>query len=114
MNDRDFSTLSQMLEFTKRLKRRIEGVSIGEFLENDDLQDMILYAIGQVGENANLVSDEVRDAHTGMLWNAVIGIRNRVFHSYGNIDMTIVYEAVIEHTPLLIQQLEDILNGKKE
>jgi len=109
MQDRDYALLSRMLEFSKRIKRRTSGISINDFLEDDDLQDMILYAIGQVGENANAVSDDVRDAYPDVLWNAVIGIRNRVFHSYGDIDMTIVYEAVIDHTPLLITQLEDIL-----
>jgi len=111
MRDRDYTLLSRMLEFSKRIKRRTLGISITEFLESDDLQDMILYAIGQVGENANAVSDEVRDAYPNILWSAVIGIRNRVFHSYGDIDMTIVYEAIIDHTPLLIQQLEDILKA---
>jgi len=35
-------------------------------------------------------------------------ICNRVFHSYGDIDMTIVYEAALDHTPMLVKQLEDI------
>jgi len=109
MQDRDYVFVSRMLDFSKRIVRRTAGISINDFLENNDLQDMILYAIGQVGENANAVSDTIRDAYPDMLWNAVIGIRNRVFHSYGDIDMTIVFEAVIGHIPLLIQQLEEIL-----
>jgi len=109
MQDRDYALLLQMLEFSKRIKRRTTGITINDFLGNDDLQDMILYAIGQVGENANAVSDKIRETYPDILWNAVIGIRNRVFHSYGDIDMTIVYEAVIGHTPVLIQQLEEIL-----
>jgi uncharacterized protein with HEPN domain len=109
MTDKDREHLARMLEFSRRIQRRICGVSLEAFIEDSDVQDMVLYAIGQVGENANAVSDDIREAHPDLLWNAVIGIRNRVFHSYGDIDMTLVYEAAVDHTPLLVQQLEKII-----
>jgi len=108
MPARDYDHLQRMHEFSKRIMRRIGNVSAEDFLADDDLQDMVLYAIGQVGENASAVSDSTKDAHPEILWNAIIGIRNRVFHSYGDIDMTIVYEAAVGHTPMLIKQLEEI------
>jgi uncharacterized protein with HEPN domain len=76
-----------MLEFAKRVKRRIFGVSLDTFLEDEDVQDLILYAIGQIGENANEISEKERDKHHDILWNSLIGIRNRVFHSYGDISV---------------------------
>ena len=110
MTDRDRAYLQRMLEFSRRIQRRVGGTTVETFLVDENLQDMVLYAIGQVGENANAVSDDIKNAHPDLLWNAIIGIRNRVFHSYGDIDMTLVYEAAVGHTPLLIRQLEKILN----
>jgi uncharacterized protein with HEPN domain len=110
MTDKDRAYLQRMLEFSRRIQRRVSNTTAEEFLVDENLQDMVLYAIGQVGENANAVSDDVKEAHPDLLWNAIIGIRNRVFHSYGDIDMTLVYEAAVDHTPLMIQQLEKILN----
>jgi len=75
---KDNDYLLRMLEFSRRIMRRIEDVSAVGFLADDDLQDMVLYAIGQVGENAIAVSDLTKDAHPEILWNAIIGIRNRV------------------------------------
>ncbi|MCL1883076.1 MAG: DUF86 domain-containing protein [Defluviitaleaceae bacterium] len=109
MTDKDYAYLQRMLEFSRRIQRRVGGTTAETFLVDENLQDMVLYAIGQVGENANAVSDDIKDAHPDLLWNAIIGIRNRVFHSYGDIDMTLVYEAAVDHTPLLIRQLEKIL-----
>ena len=108
MNDRDFAYFERMLTFAKRVERRIVGVSLETFLEDEDVQDLVLYAIGQIGESANAISDETRDKYHDILWNALIGIRNRVFHSYEDIDMQIVYEAAKEHTPKLITQLRSI------
>jgi len=110
MNDKDRAYLQRMLEFSKRIQRRVSNTTAEAFLMDENLQDMVLYAIGQVGENANAVSDDVKEAHPDLLWNALIGIRNRVFHSYGDIDMTLVYEAAVDHTPLVISQLEKILD----
>ena len=109
MASKDTDHLQRMLNFSIRIMRRIEGVTAEEFLADDDLQDMILYAIGQVGENANAISDIYKDSNPNILWDALVGIRNRVFHSYGDIDMKIVYEAAVGHIPILIRQLENIL-----
>jgi len=109
MNDKDLSHFKQMHKFAKRVERRIADVSLEVFLEDEDIQDLILYAIGQIGENANEISEEAREKYPDILWNALIGIRNRVFHSYGDIDMQIVYEAATEHIAKLINQLLLIL-----
>ena len=110
MNDRDLSHLRSMYDFANRIKRRINGVSLQAFLEDEDIQDSVLFAIGHIGECASEVSKETQEKHSNIAWYALIGIRNRVFHSYKDVDMQIVYEAAIEHNPQLIKQLEAI-NG---
>jgi len=110
MINKDYEHIKLMLDFAGRVKRRISEMSVAQFLENDDLQDMVLYAMGQIGENANAVSDTVRNKYHEVLWSPIIGIRNRVFHSYGNIDMSIVYETAVGHIPELIKELTKILD----
>jgi len=111
MKEKDLEHLRLMLDFAKRVERRILGISIDEFLKNEDLQDMTLYAIGQVGENASAISDITKDKHPEVFWGAVVGIRNRVFHSYGAVDMSIVYEAAADHMPVLVKQITNIINA---
>jgi len=50
MNDRDLSYMQNMYKFVKRVSRRIEGVSMAAFLENEDIQDSMLFAIGHIGK----------------------------------------------------------------
>ena len=110
MINKDYEHVKLMLKFAMRVQRRIDGVSVMQFLEDDDLQDMVLYAMGQIGENASAVSETARGKHHEVLWNPIIGIRNRVFHSYGDVDMSIVYEAAAGHIPELAKQLAKILD----
>jgi len=109
MNERDLNSLKNMLIFAERINSRIENVSLEQFLDDEEKQDLILYPLGQIGENANRVSEELREKCHEILWNPIIGIRNRIFHSYEDINMSIVYQAAIEHTPVLIKQLKKIL-----
>ena len=108
MNDRDLTYLKYMHEFAKRVERRIANVSLESFLENEDVQDSVLFAIGHIGEFANKVSDETRNKYHDILWNELVGIRNRIFHSYGDISMSIVYNVASTSTSQLIRQLEAI------
>jgi len=109
MNERDLCSLKNMLMFAERINSRIKNLSLDQFLENVEKQDLILYPLGQLGENANRVSEELRQKYHEILWNPIIGIRNRIFHSYEDINMSIVYQAAIDHTPVLINQLKKIL-----
>lgn len=109
MSDRDFAHFKNMYKFAGRVENRISDVSLETFLADEYLQDSILYAIGHIGESANEISEETKAHYHSILWNALIGIRNRVFHSYEDVDMSIVYKAAKEHTPVLIEQLQRIL-----
>ena len=109
MNERDLNLLKNMLMFAERINSRIKNLSLEQFLNDEEKQDLILYPLGQLGENANRVSEELREKCLEILWNPIIGIRNRIFHSYEDINMRIVYQAAIEHIPVLIKQLKKIL-----
>jgi uncharacterized protein with HEPN domain len=109
MNERDKEALQRMLLFSERVQLRISDLTLEQFLINLEKQDAILYSIGQVGECANIISEETREKYSHILWNPIIGIRNRVFHSYEDIDMTLIFETASVHMPKLIQQLKEII-----
>ena len=72
------------------------------------MKDRDLGYLRYMYEFANKVSDETRDKYHDILWYELVGIRNRIFHSYGDVNMRIVYNAASINTPLLIKQLESI------
>jgi uncharacterized protein with HEPN domain len=39
---------------------------------------------------------EFKEAHNSIPWISIIGLRNRIVHEYGNVDLSIVYDAVKE------------------
>ena len=112
MRDKDRQLLLSILAFANKVERRMTNLSFEAFLENDDIQEAILYALGQMGEKVNHLSAEFREQYPRDEWYGLIGLRNRIFHSYEDITMDIVYKVAKEQTGQLIALVSHLLEGK--
>lgn len=74
-----------------------------------DADLMLLFALVRaieiLGEAASRISAETRGAHTGIPWQAIIGMRNRLIHAYFDINTEIVWQTVTQEIPVLLPQL---------
>ena len=121
MNDDDKMRLGDMLDTARKAQSFIEGKTRASLDEDDMLLFAVVRAIEIVGEVANQISQDTRDALPQIPWQAIIGMRNKVIHTYTGIDKNIVWDTVIYDLPPLIVQLEAILaaetdqtNGEEE
>ncbi|MBR2802895.1 MAG: DUF86 domain-containing protein [Erysipelotrichaceae bacterium] len=85
--------------------RQMKGVSISELKENEILLDSMMFRMIQISENARKLSDDYRQQHSTVPWTAVFGLRNRVVHDYGNVDLNIIYSTLKEDIPVLFEEL---------
>ena len=82
-----------------------------EEIESDELLiDSIMFRIIQISENNNRLSDQFKEAHKDVPWLAVKGMRNRIVHDYGYVDLTVVYDTVINGIPDMYEKLKSIAN----
>ena len=80
-----------------------------EKLESDEvLLDSMMFRIIQISENSMKLSDTYKLLHPQIPWKAVYGFRNRVVHDYGNVDLNIVYSALTESIPALLEAISNI------
>ena len=78
-------------------------------IEADELLiDSVMFRIIQISENNSKLSDSFRNAHTEVPWLAIKGMRNRIVHAYGNVDLSIVYDTVTHGFPEMLQKLNGI------
>jgi uncharacterized protein with HEPN domain len=92
MKDKDRQALKGMLEFALRVSKRTSNLTYEKFIADIDIQDAVLYALGQMGEKAISLSDNFKEKYPSEEWYSLIGLRNRLFHSYEDINMERVYE----------------------
>ena len=109
MNDSTRRRFKRILDFAKKVKKRTEHISEEDFLQDDFLQEAVMYCLGQIGEIASKIPDDVQEKYPEIFWYQLIGLRNRLFHDYEEIDLTRVYAITQEPIRQLIQVLEMLL-----
>jgi uncharacterized protein with HEPN domain len=62
-----------------------------------------------IGEAATKVSEETQHQFTDIPWAEIVGMRNRLIHTYFDINLDIVWQTVVQDLPPLLSSLENIL-----
>ena len=87
------------------VRRHMQGVSLDTFAENEILQDAMMFRLIQISENARRLTDEYKAEYPQIPWGDVYGLRNRIVHDYGAVDLDIVYKALSKDIPFLYEIL---------
>ena len=83
----------------------MQDVDLEELNRNEILLDSMLFRMIQLSENEKKLSDEYKNARDHIPWNALYGLRNRIVHDYGNVDLNVVYETLKNDIPELLEMI---------
>ena len=85
----------------------MKNIDLQELNENEVLLDSMMFRMIQISENAKKLSDEYKTEKSNLPWDEMSGLRNRIVHDYGNVDLDIVYETLKYDIPELLEQLRE-------
>lgn len=85
----------------------MRNVDIEELNTDEVLLDSMMFRMIQLSANAKKLSDEYRHTHGDIPWGAIFGLRNRIVHDYGNVDLKVVYETLKYDIPELLKLLSE-------
>lgn len=72
--------------------------------------DAIAKRVEQVAEIAKYQFPLARrDGYPGIDWDNIAGMRDRLVHGYGQLDMAILEDVVANHLPLLIARINELV-----
>ena len=83
----------------------MRNVDMEELNADEVLLDSMLFRMIQISANAKKLTDEYRFNHGDVPWGAMFGLRNRIVHDYGNVDLKVVYETLKYDIPELLELL---------
>jgi uncharacterized protein with HEPN domain len=67
-------------------------MTFDEFLCDGKTIDAVIRNFEIIGEAANRLPEEFKDAYTNIDWHKIRGFRNRIVHDYMGIDYSIIWE----------------------
>ena len=69
------------------------------------------YSIAIIGEAANKLSLKITEKYDHIPWKQIIGMRHRIIHDYGNVDVENLKQVVDQVLPDLKPKIELILKN---
>lgn len=103
--------MRHMLEHAGEAVSMIQEKTKEDLERNRILQLALTRLVEIVGEAAARVSEETRKKHTGIPWQQIVGMRNRLIHGYDIIDLDLLWDTITDDLPPLIRALSSILGN---
>ena len=100
--------VQKIVEDLKYIVEHTKNVDKAEFYRNELLRDATLFHMIQLSESVKKLSAEIKRKRADIPWNEMYGMRNRIVHDYGNVDLSVVYDTVKEDIPELLSKFEEI------
>jgi uncharacterized protein with HEPN domain len=81
------------------------NVDLQELSDNEILLDSMLFRMIQISENAKKLSSDYKEVNNNLPWDEISGLRNRIVHDYGNVNLNIIFDTLKNDIPDLLIQL---------
>jgi len=99
----------KMLKDIRFIIDKTEGITKTELSENEVLCDSVLFRLIQISESSVKLSDGFKNTYSDIPWQAIKGMRNKIVHEYGDMDLGIVYQTVTEDIPEICERLTRLI-----
>ena len=87
----------------------LKDIELEDFNANEVLSSAISFKFVQISENAKKLSSYIYNMYPNVPWMKISGLRNRIVHDYGSIQLDIIYDTVKKDLPELKKKIESIL-----
>ncbi len=106
---RDLQFLLDMLQSAELVVTYTSGCSKDAFIEDIQLQDSVIRRLLVIAEAARRVSETTRQTLSNIAWAEINGMRNRLVHEYGDINLNIVWDVIQTEIPTTIEILKSYI-----
>ena len=103
-----------MIEFSQKVLLYTDGLNEESFKANGLIHDATLRNVQLVGQAAMYVPAEVQDTYPDIPWRAIIGVRNRLAHSYPDLSDSILWSIIEDAIPEMLPKSAFILESSHD
>lgn len=89
--DTDVEHLRLIIRMIGDIDRRLQDFDFASFAVNQDEMDLTSFRLGVIGETTKKLTSSIKDRHPELVWSAIYGMRNIIFHNYYAVDPKLVW-----------------------
>jgi len=97
--------IKDIIQAIEKIESYTEGFSFNKFTSDTKTIDAVLRNLSVIGEAANNISEETKEAFKDVPWTEIIGMRNKMIHEYFGVDEEILWKTIKEDLPVLKEQI---------
>lgn len=106
---RDLLLVREMRDAATEIRSLIGGREVSTIQGDAMRRSALLWQFTVLGEAANQVSADVKDANPQIAWRAATRMRNRIVHGYWDIDIETLVATAMDDLPQMIVQLGGLI-----
>lgn len=106
---RDAALFLDMLLAARDAKEFVQGLDETGFLASRLHQNAVMRCLEVIGEAAGKVSAATQNAHPEIPWREITGMRHRLIHDYGDVQLAIVWMVVQARLDPLIAAVQPLV-----
>ena len=101
--------IRDILDAIAEIQKFTRGMDYEVFKDDDKAVRAVEMNFIIIGEAANQIPEEVEEKYTGIPWNLMRAMRNRIVHGYFKVDEKLMWDTIQNDLPPLIPELEKML-----
>lgn len=103
---RDAAFVHDIVESCRAIESYVRGKTLEDFTKDPLLQDAVARRLFVVGEAAKNLSEEVKGRAPSIDWKNIARLRDKLGHHYWAIELSTVWEILVNHVTPLRKALE--------
>ena len=105
----DKQRLLHILDAITEIENYTANIDIDTFLKNSMMHFASIKQIEIIGEAANYISEETKNKFSEIEWRQITGLRHILVHEYFGVDITLIWQIIIDDIPKLKAKIQKII-----
>ena len=101
--------IKDMLDAMNKIDLVIQNISYQDLLEDDKTSSAVIRKLEIIGEASKNIPANVRRKYSGIDWEGMAGMRDKLIHFYFGVDYEILWKVIKEDLPAVRPQVERML-----
>lgn len=83
------------------------------FKDDDRTIDAVIRNFEVIGETGRYIPEEIKARYPDIPWKEMIGMRNIMIHGYFGVNITILWQTILEDLQPLVPKLNEMLERER-